>query len=106
MGLITVLLNLNSLENFTCQPGKLKMQFTSSIIKSSTLGLLPGHYAVYSLYTLFIIIWLELEPLNAFLTTLLLGNTRETSPIKLLNNIVCINNTGMIILVGGGGIYG
>ena len=65
MVLITVLLNLNSLENFTCQPGKLKMQFTSSIRKSSTPGLLPGHYAVYSLYTLFIIIWLELEPLNA-----------------------------------------
>ena len=45
--------NLNSLKNFNCQPGKLKTQFTSPIIKSSTQGLLPGHYSVYSLCTLF-----------------------------------------------------
>ena len=43
------------------------MQFTSPIIKSNTPGLLPGHYSVYSLCTLFNIIYLELEPLNAFL---------------------------------------
>ena len=32
--------NLNSLRNFTCYAGKLKTQFTSPIIKSSTPGLL------------------------------------------------------------------
>ena len=85
MGLITVLLNLNSLKNFTFQPGKLKMQLISWIIKSSTPGLFPGHCSVYSLKcTLFNIIWLQLEPLNAFLTTLLLGNRRQTSQKKLL----------------------
>ena len=45
---------------------QVKNAVTSSIIKSSTPGLLPGHYSVYSLCTLFNIIWLELEPLNAF----------------------------------------
>ena len=71
-------------KNFTCQPCELKTQFTSPIIKSSTRGLLPGHYSVYSLCTLFNIISLELEPLNAFLTTLLLRNMKQTSPMKLI----------------------
>ena len=82
---------------------QVKNAVTSSIIKSSTPGLLPGHYSVYSVCTLFNITWLELEPLNAFLTTLLLLNTTQTSPMKLLKCLYkChfyINNTGMIILV-------
>ena len=67
---------------FTCQPGKLKTQFSSPVIKSSTPGLLREHHSVYSLCTLFNLISLELGPLNAFLTTLLLGNTRQTFPMK------------------------
>ena len=104
--------NMNSLKNFTCQPCKLKTQFTSPIRKSNTSGLLPRHFCIYSLWTLFNIIWLELEPLNAFLKTLLLGNTRQTSPMKLIKYLYnlewiklcticchfCINNTGMINL--------
>ena len=39
---------------------QVKNAVTSSIIKSSTPGLLPGHYSVYSLCTLFNIIWLNL----------------------------------------------
>ena len=82
--LVQFFCNLNSPKNITCQPGELKMQFTSPIIKSSTRWLLPGHYSVYSLCTLFNIISLELEPLNAFLTTLLLRNMKQTSPMKLI----------------------
>ena len=76
--------NLNSQKNFTYRPGKLKTQFTSPIIKSGTRVLLLGHYSVYYLYTLFNIISPELEPLNAFLTTLLLRNMKQTFPMKLI----------------------
>ena len=48
--MITFLCSLNSLKYFTCQPGKLKKEFTSPIINTSSPGLLPGHYSLCTLF--------------------------------------------------------
>ena len=68
------------------------MQFTGPIIKSSTPGLLPEHYSVYSLCTLFNVIYLELEPLNAFLNNIFTPKYETNLPDEI--NKIPVQVTG------------